>query len=116
MNKIMIRNDVFVTIDDDRLDELSKYQWHLQGGYAIRRMRLGITVSMQHEVVGPVPKGYIVHHINQDKLDNRRSNLLIVMNHYHKCLHQGLYQRRPDKLPKHAIISTPMVRPATPSI
>jgi hypothetical protein len=116
MSKIIINSGIFATVDPGKFDVLSKYKWYMCGGYAIRRIRFGINIPMHSEVVGTIPKGYVIHHINKNKLDNQKSNLLIVMTHYHKCLHQGLYQRRPGLLPPNAIIHYPMGHPATPSI
>lgn len=49
---------------------------------------------MQHVLVweaahGPLPHGYQVHHINEDKLDNRLENLVALEAVVHKRIHGG---------------------------
>jgi hypothetical protein len=50
------------------------------------------------EVLGrPLKRGEVVHHINMDKTDNRRCNLLICSDSYHHYLHHAMakaYARR----------------------
>ena len=41
---------------------------------------------------GPIPKGYQVHHVNEDKTDNRIENLELVSALEHKRKHGGCYQ------------------------
>lgn len=40
------------------------------------------------EIFGEVPKGYHIHHINGNQLDNRLENLLVLSPAEHKRLHQ----------------------------
>lgn len=37
-----------------------------------------------------LPRGAIVHHVNEDRLDNRPSNLVICTAGYHRVLHQRM--------------------------
>lgn len=34
-----------------------------------------------------IPHGYVVHHINRQKMDNRRENLAVITKHQHRLLH-----------------------------
>ena len=63
-------------VDDDVYEEHSQYKWHCSvNGYAARRSKNKI-VYLHREILN-APKGKIVDHKNQDRLDNRRSNLRI---------------------------------------
>ena len=52
-----------------------------------RRRFEHVLVWEQH--YGPVPEGFEIHHVNQDKLDNRIENLRLVNRLEHKRLHSG---------------------------
>lgn len=74
-------------VDDEDYDRLSCYHWHLSNyGYAHRSKTVGKkrdktksnrTFAMHREVLGDIPKGMHVDHINGDKLDNCKANLRI---------------------------------------
>jgi len=38
---------------------------------------------------GPIPKGWVIHHINRDKQDNRIENLMCMPRPMHRKLHAG---------------------------
>lgn len=72
----------YAIVDEEDYDALAGQRWHISGGYAVRIPRIyGVRVHIaMHRVVcclTPDDKREI-DHINQDKLDNRRSNLRIV--------------------------------------
>lgn len=71
-------------VDEDDYEELSKHKWYCnQAGYACRNLpsinKHGKTTMYMHvQILGKVD-GMQSDHINRDKLDNRKSNLRIVM-------------------------------------
>lgn len=69
-------------VDTDMAEQIYQHLWCVDGhGYLCARiegrlMRLHDFVLAKNNLVKP--KGYYVDHVNQDKLDNRRTNLRIV--------------------------------------
>jgi hypothetical protein len=84
MKKIFITKSKFVLVDNKNFENLNKYKWFYNGGYASRNKRFssGIwkNVFMHHEIIGNIKNWKVkqIDHINNDKLDNRVSNLRIV--------------------------------------
>ncbi len=42
------------------------------------------------EANGPIPAGYIIHHLNGDKMDNRLENLTPLSNSAHRKMHADI--------------------------
>lgn len=81
IHMIVISKGVEVILDDLLFIETSKIKYDASNGYA----RLG--KSYLHRLIINAKNGDIVDHINQNKLDNRISNLRIVtksLNNYNK--------------------------------
>lgn len=93
MQKIKMTKGKYVIVDDgdyENLKALGQWQPSQSGNtfYAIMSKHLGgktkggydrkTTVRMHRVIMGDIPKGLVVDHINRNGLDNRRANLRIV--------------------------------------
>lgn len=80
MKKIPV-GSLFALVDDEDFDRLSKVSWSLQSTGYPQAWWDGHTRTM-HQAVLDLKPGYRgkveVSHENQDKLDNRKSNLVIA--------------------------------------
>jgi len=84
----------FAIVDAADYEELSKYNWYanrINGGtfYALRPG--GPTIVMMHRQIMKPPKDMVVHHIDGNGLNNRRSNLIICTQA------QNSYNARPKR-------------------
>lgn len=90
MKEIPLTQGYLTKVDDENFYELIKHRWYADvytdksGGvhvYAERGINTGnnkiVKVKMSHVIIGEVPKGKHVDHINGDTLDNQRANLRI---------------------------------------
>ena len=78
MKFIPVTQGKVAIVDNQDYAALSKYFWHLNTGYAMRWLprKNGKQIHvLMHRVIMKPPQGVEVDHINQDRLDNRRSNL-----------------------------------------
>ena len=82
---IKMRGDKVTVIDMADYDKVKGLSFSLdKGGYAIHTFneKTPRTTKKLHQLLLPdVPAGYVVDHINGDRLDNRRCNLRIVTAH-----------------------------------
>lgn len=81
-------NSVVLLDDDSTQDE---FNWSLSlTGYAVRKVggRKGKIVYLHSEIMGR-KEGYVIDHINLDKLDCRRSNMRFVKRSFNN-LNRGL--------------------------
>lgn len=72
---LMSRGDAvrgFAWVDAADAELVIPYRWNLVGGYATRG-----DMVMHRLILGLNPGCGVVHHVNEDKLDNRRENLRV---------------------------------------
>lgn len=73
---IKTKHGIRILVDDDKYEELSKYNWRVNNDYAYTTIN-GKSVAM-HTLVTNCPPGMIVCHMNMKKRDNRLENLKIT--------------------------------------
>lgn len=64
-------------IDNSDAELVVPYRWYMMGAYVGRCVR-GVKLRLHEYLLGKAPKGFEWDHVNQAKLDNRRSNLRLV--------------------------------------
>jgi hypothetical protein len=81
MNKLSLNNSASTAlVDDDDYESLTGYRWYIMpNGYVVRRQK-NHTIYLHREIMAVSDRSTQVDHINQDKLDNRKSNLRICTN------------------------------------
>ena len=82
MKEINLTRGKVALVDDEDYPRLNKYHWCVHGdGYAARgyhRQGKVVIEKMHHAVIGHPAYGYVVDHINGNKVDNRKENLRFV--------------------------------------
>lgn len=73
VKKIPLDNGFETYVDAADHEWLSQWNWHLDNGYAIRRV--GRKTVYLHHLILEAPEGMIVDHKNRNRLDNTRTNL-----------------------------------------
>lgn len=64
----------FALVEQKDFERVNAYKWHLCGNYANSSID-GRNIRMHHFIFKKPKEDHIIDHINQDKLDNRLSNL-----------------------------------------
>jgi hypothetical protein len=90
VKEIFLTKGKAAKVDDCDYDFLSRWKWYCsQRGYAKRTARIEriphtkstiVTIPMANMIMNPNP-GFVVDHINGNKLDNRRKNLRVCPQH-----------------------------------
>lgn len=68
-------------VDDADFEMLAQWRWYTHSqGYACRKIYIpetqgSKTIYMHKQIMGEVPKGFEIDHVNGSKVDNRRENL-----------------------------------------
>ncbi|MCI9298114.1 MAG: hypothetical protein HFI10_11830 [Lachnospiraceae bacterium] len=82
MREIPLTHGKTAIVDDVDFERLGIHHWSCcKAGYAMRGFRDNgkmVYLKMHHAVIGKPPPGYVVDHINGNRLDNRRGNLRFV--------------------------------------
>lgn len=73
VKRIPLSGGHYALVDAADYEWLSRYNWRLHTGYAMRQEK-GRRLYMHREIMRP-PEGTLIDHANCDKLDNRRGNL-----------------------------------------
>jgi len=78
MKRIPLTQGYYAIVDDEDYEALCQWKWHARPHrntiYASHNIGRGRTIDM-HQLIMPLPKGYIIDHINMNGWDNRRKNL-----------------------------------------
>lgn len=82
MKQIPLTKGYQAIVDETSYTQLSQYKWQYDCGYASRRVwdkeAKKYYKQYMHKLIQLSPKGLVVDHINQNKLDNRKVNLRCV--------------------------------------
>lgn len=87
---IPLNNGYYTLIDKEDLDKVIGNNWFFNRGYASNSDRDNSRTRLLHRIIHNTPNGMITHHINGNKLDNRKSNLETMSREDH-CLHHNDY-------------------------
>lgn len=75
---IPVGRDAMAMVDAGDEAIMRPHLWRRRGAYAATPIG-GKLVRMHHVLLGDIPEGFVVDHINGDGLDNRRSNLRVCL-------------------------------------
>lgn len=79
---IPLTREMVAIVDDEDFAAVSAFKWHAaahgNGIFSARRTASGKTVYLHRFLMGEIPSGFVVDHINGNPLDCRRANLRIA--------------------------------------
>lgn len=81
------------TLDPRYFERVMKYEIDRGGYYVIKLRKFGIvTKAAIHRLTylnwkGDIPSGHVVHHIDENKLNNAINNLMLLTVSEHRALH-----------------------------
>jgi hypothetical protein len=96
MKVIPLTQNKVAIVDNEDYEELMKYKWHYNNGYAVRlttiqsgNKKLGIKEKRKaiymHKLINSTPDDFETDHINGITLDNRKCNLRTATNSQNQC-------------------------------
>ena len=71
-------NFINFKIDKEDVEKVWRHHWFYHNGYCYRINEYGKQCPLTWLLLGKPPDGYVIHHANRDRTDNRKSNLLLV--------------------------------------
>lgn len=83
MAELVLQHGAKALIDDEDFAALNAFHWYMsKRGYVVRNERISApgepyrtrVIYLHRQLLTPRP-GFVVDHVNQNKLDNRRANL-----------------------------------------
>jgi len=75
---------IYCLVDIEDFEILNRHRWHpltsRNTTYVVRYITEGVSEYMHHFIMGKPPRGMVIDHINDNGLDNRKSNLRVLPN------------------------------------
>lgn len=117
----------FALVDEKDFERVNAHKWSLCRGRYANSNHKGKKMKMHHFVFQKPREGYVIDHINEDKLDNRLSNLREIThseNSHNRCKrkqnatskYKGVYKKQDSnyssQYAKHSLYSGPDERQA----
>jgi len=79
MKIISLTENKIAFVDDEDFEWLNKFKWHILTGRGKIYAATGKSSKLMHRLIlGDIPNGFEVDHIDGDGLNNQRSNLRII--------------------------------------